>query len=201
MHNRVEQCVQPSAIVIHLTAMIIGFTSRTVYVSENDAEPGFDVFLLPIDLATVRTAEREHPMIFRVQEASSIAIVEPIGAVVNQHYDATFGTRDNIGDPIEEFFVLEALQDTIPPRITFIRNDLRPEDEECFTIRIFPVDVPGHHELFGCNEDDSGESSYFCQHTICIMDDDGRFAAFYNMANVNLMFQSHLLLHLWRQPT
>ena len=73
------------------------------------------------------------------------------------------------------FFVLEALEDTIPPLTTFIRDDRRPEDEECFTISIVPVDVLGRRELFACNEDDSGEGNYFCQHTICIMDDDGRF--------------------------
>ena len=159
----------------HLTAMIIGFTSRTVYVPEN-AQPGFDVWLLTIEVATVRTAERQHPMIFRVQGASSSAIVEPIGAVVDPLYDATFGTRDTIRDPIEVFIVLEALQDTISPLTTFIRDDLRPEDQECFTIRIIPVDVPGRRYLFTCNEDDSGATNYFCQAEICIENDDGRFA-------------------------
>ena len=183
--------------------MIIGFTTRTVCVPENNTEPGFDVWFLPIEVATLRTAEREHPMIFRVQEASSLAIVEPIGDVVNLLYDATFGTRDNIGDPIEVFFVLEALEDTVSPLATFIRDDRRPEDaKECFTIRIFPVDVPGRRELFTCNEDDVGADNYFCQHTICIEDDDGRFATFTNIANstfCNVMFQIHLLWHLWRR--
>ena len=179
MHNGVEPCVQPSAIVIHLAAMIIGFTTRTVYVPENNTYPGGDVWLLPIEVATVRTAEREHPMIIRVQETISLAIVEPIGYVVNLLYDATFGTRDTIGDPIDVFFVLDPLEDTIPPRTAFIRDDRRPEDEkECFTIRIIPVDVPGRREVFTCNEYDSGADNYFCEHTICIEDDDGRFATF-----------------------
>ena len=158
--------------------MIIGFTQRTQTVSESMVQLG-DVFLpLPIYVATMRTAEREYPMYFRVQEASSSAIVEPIGAVVNQLYDATFGTRDNIDYPIEVFFVLEALKDTIFPLTTFIRNDLRPEYEECFTIQIIPGDIPGNHVLFHCNEDDSGADNYLCEHTICIEDDDGRFATF-----------------------
>ena len=182
------------------TAMVIGFTERSLTVSEGIAPPWYDVFPLLIEVATLRTAEREHPMVFRIQEATSSAIVEPIGDAVNQLFDATFGTRDNIDDPIEELFVLEALEGIIPPRTTFIRNDLRPEDEECFTIRTFPVDIPGRRELFTCSEDDAGESSYFCHHTICIEDDDGRFAEFCK-ANVYPMFQSHLLLHLWRQPT
>ena len=169
--------------------MIIGFTTRTVCVPENNTEPGFDVWYLPIEVATLRTAEREHPMKFRVQEASS-SIVEPIGDVVNQLYDATFGTRNNVGDPIEVFFVLDPLQDTISPLTTFIRDDRRPENEECFTLRVFQVDVPGRRELFTCNEDDSGADNYFCQTEICIIDDDSMFLTFNTIANDHFIFRA-----------
>ena len=152
--------------------MIIGFTERRRTVSEGGALSGEDSFLLLIPLATLRTAEREHPMDIRLFGSS--AIVEPIGAVVNQLFDAIFGTRDNIHDPIEELFVLEALDDAVPSIITFIRDDLRPEDEDCFTLQVLPVDVSGRRELFTCNEDDSGAINYFCQTEICIKDDDGR---------------------------
>ena len=172
--------VQPSNfywfLCFHFTAMIIGFTSRTQIVPENIRD-GISNFPLSIDVATLRTAEREHPMMFRLQISSSTAIVEPIGAVVNPFYDATFGTRDSVYGPIIEEYDLLAGMDTITSLVTFIRNDRRPEEKTiCFTIRIFPVDVPGRHELFTCNEDDSGESSYFCEHTICIIDDDGKVA-------------------------
>ena len=153
--------------------MIIGFTQRRKTVSEGDALPGAESFQLPIPLATLRTAEREHPMDIRLFGSS--AIVEPIGGAVNPLYDATFGLRDYIDELIEEFFVLEALDDTIPPLTASIRDDLRPEDEECFTLRVLPVDVPGRRELFTCNEDDAGAINYFCQTEICIEDDDGRF--------------------------
>ena len=143
--------------------------------SETDAPPGADNFPIQINLATLRTAEREHPMNFRLQVSSSTAIVEPLTQVSNPLYDAVFGTRNNVGEPIQVFFVLEALIDTLPPRTAFIRDDLRPEDEECFTIRVFPVNVDGRRVLFSCNEDDYGEDNYFCQTEICIMDDDGRF--------------------------
>ena len=163
--------------------MIIGFTQRTQRVSESMALPVEESFPLPIHVATLRTAEREYSMIFRLQVSSSSAIVESIGGVVNQLYDARFGSRDNIDDPIEVFFVLEALQDTISPLTAFIRNDLRPEYEECFTIRILPRDFHGHHVYSDCNEDDSGATNYFCQTEICIEDDDGRFATFNNITN------------------
>ena len=176
--------------------MMIGFTERRRTVSEGGALSGYDIFPLPIPLATLRTAEREHPMFICL--FSSSAIVEPIGGVVNQFYDATFGTRDSIGDPIGHFFVLDALDDTIPSDTTFIRDDVRPEDEECFTIRVIPVDVSGRRELFTCNEDDSGAINYFCQTEICIEDDDGRFRVTCASDN-NYSFQGPLLLHLWRQ--
>ena len=83
-----------------------------------------------------------------------------------QHY--------SVGDPTGNLIILEALEDTIPSDTTFIRDDVRPEDEECFTIRVIPVDVSGRRELFTCNEDDSGAINYFCQTEICIEDDDGR---------------------------
>ena len=145
--------------------------------SEADAPPEADNFPIQINLATLRTAEREHPMNFRLQVSSSTAIVEPLTQVSNPLYDAVFGTRNNVGEPIQVFFVLEARIDTLPPLTTFIRDDVRPEDEECFTIRIFPVDVPGRRKLFACNEDDSGADNYGCEHTICIEDDDGRSAS------------------------
>ena len=67
--------------------MIIGFTERRRTVSEGDALPGEDTFQLPMPLATLRTAEREHPMDIRLFGSS--AIVEPIADVVNPLYDAT----------------------------------------------------------------------------------------------------------------
>ena len=151
--------------------MVIGFTERSQTVSESMAPPGADTIHLLLPLATLRRAERDHPLHLQSRAvSSSSAIVEPIGGVVNPLYDAVFGTRYDIHGPIEEIFVLESLDDAIPPRTTLIRNDFRPEDQECFTIRIFPVDVEGRRELFVCNED---ATNYFCEAKICIKDDDG----------------------------
>ena len=170
--------------------MVIGFTERSWTVSEGMAPPGFELFTILIEVTTLRTAEREHPTIFRVQEASSLAIVEPLGVVVDQFYDATFGSRNNIGDPIEEFFILDPLEDTIPPLTAFIRNDIRLEDQECFTIRVFPVDVPGRPELFMCNEDSVGATNYFCETEICIENDDGKWFLFITSHNYHSLFRS-----------
>ena len=155
-----------------LLAMIIGFTQRIRTVSEGQV-PGVDLFQLEIDVESVRTAEREHPMQFRLQESSTNATVEPLIAS-SPAFDATFGLRANLDDPIEETRDLDpGIRVVTPSLLTAIRNDLTPEDLECYTIRIFPVDVPGRRELFECNEDTAMADNYFCEHTICIEDNDG----------------------------
>ncbi|CAI8047960.1 hypothetical protein GBAR_LOCUS26512 [Geodia barretti] len=120
--------------------MIIGFTERILTVAEDEV-PGVDSFPLQINVASARTAEREHPMEFRLQEASTNATIEthiPSSPV----FDATFGLRENSDDPIEEHRNLEpGLLTVQPPLLTAIRNDFIPENKECYTIRIFPVDV------------------------------------------------------------
>ena len=160
--------------------MVIGFTQRVQTVCEDEALPGEDFFHIEIGVATLRTAEREHPMVFRLQSGGT-AIVEPRGSLENPLLDAVFGTRYSSYSeaPIQEEFYLERLVAIIPPLPVDIRNDLKPEDEECFTIRIFPVDVPGRRELFDCSEDEDGATNFFCETTICICDDDGMFVMQY----------------------
>ena len=182
--------------------MVIGFTQKIQTVCECD-DPTLELLPINIEVAATTTAERDHPMIFRLQSGGT-ATVEPIGSDENLFFDALFGTRAQPGAPIQEEFL--AVIQSLP---TDIRNDLRPEEEECFTIRIFPVDVPGRRELFSCNEDEdedgssgsgSGEANYFCATTICIEDDDGRVLTC--MLVQKLFFyiiQCHLRLHLLRQ--
>ena len=110
-------------------------------------------------------------MDFRLLESSTNATFTPASII----YDATFGVRVNLNYPIRESRDLLPGERTIsPPLQTDIRNDLIPEEIECYTIRIVPVDVPGRRELFTCYEDNAGADSYFCEHTICIEDDDGK---------------------------
>ena len=153
--------------------MIIGFTQRVRTVCECDAHEGDDLFSIHIEVATLRLAEREHPMVFRLQSGGR-ALVEPMNDIQNYLFDALFGVRVEAYDLIDEEFDLENLQATIPSPPAQIRNDLRPEDEEYFTIHIIPVDVSGRSELFSCNENDSGEDNYFCEIKIYIKDDDSK---------------------------
>ena len=123
--------------------MVIGFTQRMRTVSESDAPEEEGFFTIDIDVATLNPAETEHPMVFRVQESKSTAIVEPKDDLTNPLLDALFGSRSRYGYSIQEEFVPEYLQYTFPSLTAVIRDDSRPEDEECFTIGIFAVDVPG----------------------------------------------------------
>ena len=167
----IDGCDFPS---FSFPVMVIGFTQRIRTVSENSSFEGQDNFTIAIDIATLRVSEREQKMIFRL-ESGGTAIVEPFNNDTNAFLDALFGISDP-HDPLEESFSLEPLEDGISPLRVSIVADFRAEPEECFTIRLIPVDVPGRRELFSCNEDGSGEDNYFCETTICIEDFDGRFA-------------------------
>ena len=113
-------------------------------------------------------------MDFHLLESRTNATVESFLSASNM-FDARFGIRAHLDGPIRESRDLLPGERTIStPLLTVIRNDLIPEEIECYTIRIFPIDVPGRRELFTCNEDNAGADSYFCEHTICIEDDDGK---------------------------
>ena len=157
--------------------MVIGFSQRVRTVCECDALEGEDSIPIDIDVATQRLAEREHPMLFRLHVSTSTAIVDSRFDVTNPPLDFCFGIRLHPDGPIQEEFDLKPLVATIPPLRAEIIDDLVPEDEECFTIRIFPVDVPGRRELFDCNEDEDGTTEFFCETTICIIDNDGRLSS------------------------
>ena len=168
----IDDCEFPS---FSFPAMVIGFTQRIRTVSENSSFQEQNNFTINIDIATLRVSEREQQMIFRL-EPGGTAIVEPFNNDTNPLLDTLFGSRLGPDDPLEEFVSMEPLEDSIPsPRVTII-GDFRAEAEECFTIRLIPVNVPGRCELFSCNEDGSREDNYFCETTICIEDFNGRFA-------------------------
>ena len=160
-------------------AMIIGFATRSQTISEGDAPPGSDFNHLRIDVATERTSERIHTIVFRYLESASTAIVQSEAITIsnprfNPLFDALFG--NDLSDPIEEIVFLQPGSDEIQPRSTLVLNDFRSEEEECYTIGIEATDVGGR-ELFTCNKDVDMPDNFFCLHTICITNDDGRLMA------------------------
>ena len=187
-------CITKNAWFTFVAAMVIGFTQRIRTVSEGQ-EGAVDLFQLQIIVSSLRSAERVHPMLFRILETSTNATVETLTSASNI-FDAAFGLRDNLNDPIEESMDLFPGERTISPLLrTAIINDIIPEETECFTIGIFPVDIPGRREWFTCNEDSEGADSYFCEHTICIEDDDGKSIFYFYVKYFNGMKQNHLRWH------
>ena len=153
--------------------MVIGFTERRQTVSEGQV-PGVDEFPLQIDVATLRVSEREHRILYRVLSSGTADVVS-FEFRDNLDYDARFGSVQ--ADPIEQRDQLLPGRDSIIPLQTAIRNDFHPEDEECYSIQISPIDIPGLRELFTCDFVDTSSTppmSFFCEHTICIEDDDGK---------------------------
>ena len=135
--------------------------------------PDSDEFPLQIDVATLRVSEREHRMLYRVLSSSTATVVS-FEFRDNLDYDARFGAVQ--ADPIVQRDQLLPGRDFITPLPTAIRNDFVLEDEECYSIRLSPIDTPGLRELFICDFVDTSSTSpmsFFCEHTICIEDDDG----------------------------
>ena len=143
-------------------------TQRRQIVSESDVLPGDGFVRRQINVATLRQSEREYRMLYRLLSIGTATVL----AFFMGFEDARFGISD--GDSIEQWDYLPPGQSVITPLITFIRNDFIIEEEECFSIQISPRDTPGFRELFTCNDDSTNSTNYFCQHTICIEDDDGK---------------------------
>ena len=150
---------------------MIGFTQRVQTVSENAALPGHDTFQLYIDVTAGRMADREYSIIF-ILDQNTTAVVESLGPVFRADFDALFGVRVDPLEPLTEERILHE-GDTI----VNIRNDFLIEEEECFTINIFPFDF-NFLETFMCNDE---AESLFCSHTICIEDNDGMYVSVSNL--------------------
>ena len=158
----------------HPLAMIIGFAQRRQNVSENASCVMDGYVAVSINVSTLRTSNRTHTIVFRYQASSSTARVGTLTLQDDAEYDALFGARQNPpDDSIVEIRILSPGDNAIPSLTTYIQNDILPEDRECYTISIITTDVEGVRELFTCNEDESNPTDFFCDHTICIDDDDG----------------------------
>lgn len=153
--------------------MVIGFQDRNQTVSEGDGF-GSDLFPIEIVVHCLRKSERAYQVLFRLELESSTAIVEATNQVeFPSLYDAQFGNRDTPEDPIRDERILSIGGFFISPLTALIRNDLLPEETKRFSILITSPDVPGFRTNFDCNTDESGETNFFCLHTVYIEDDDG----------------------------
>ena len=157
-------------------AMIIGFVERRQTVSEGDGPPTADLSENFINVATLRVSEAEHTMLFQILPIGTANVASFLSSF-DLNFDALFGTTTE-GDPIEEREILLPGRSIIASRRIDIRKDFEIEDEECFSLRISPIAVPGQKDVFMCNDDETNSTDFFCVHTICIEDDDGKMAKY-----------------------
>ena len=147
--------------------MVIGFAIRNQTVSESQAPARMDRFPVIINIMSERASEIDYEVPLRHIENVGEATLEgqqPTTLV----FDAMFGN----GDPLEEIQLLVAGNQRLQIA-TFIINDFRAEDRECFSLRVVVIDLGlGVRRHFRCNDDGAGDD-FFCLHTICIIDDDG----------------------------
>ena len=117
---------------------------------------------------------RDYPVRIGVRTTNST--VEGLNVQFDSSYDVLFGTRLSMDDIITED--LTVTKGTFHSYFTaFVRQDFRSESLECFTLKISGLDVPGFREISACNDDHLRPTDYFCRHTVCIEDDDGKLPA------------------------
>ena len=157
----------------YMLDMVIGFAERYVCINESSPIEGQDIFSISINVTSQITSEQVYSVQFRLQEGTTNATIET-KIPSNPNFDASFGTRPSADGPIvDERDVAAGSQRLSTELITFVRNDFRAEELECFTIRIISPDLITSREIFSCNEDGQNANNFFCFLTICIQDDDG----------------------------
>ena len=155
--------------------MIIGFRTNRTTRREDFGE-------FHIDVHSKITSEVEYTIGFRHITVGAVATVETgdlFDLIFDEDFDARFGDRpnpNNARDPLETTRILEVGRlEPLRPLWTTIFSDLRDEGDECYIINIFIIDTvtSGGHVNYDCNENEDNPEDFFCDHTICILDDDG----------------------------
>ena len=108
------------------------------------------------------------------QTSSDQAIVEAFDEESVFRRDATFGSREIRDDPRSHLIVLRSLDrnetDVASLTITII-SDFLVEETECFDLSIYPI----NNDFMTYYFVSIGTAIVFGRHTICILDDDGKF--------------------------
>ena len=160
---------------LKLIAMIIGFSERRQTISESEE-------VAYINLAAMRVSERRHTMVLRLIQSSGSATVVPFEFDGNSTFDARFGVQ--VDDQIELIDILEPGATMMMLPHIVVMNDGEVEDEECFSIQVFALDEPGLRDVFYCYNDEDNQTSFFCQHTICIQDNSSKLGFFMSLGYI-----------------
>ena len=158
--------------------MIIGFIRREQNVSET-LRSGVAAYDIQVKIKSMLASEIDYELGVRVlgptqQTSSDQAIVEAFDEDPVFRHDAIFGSREIKNDPRSNLIVERKLNrhetDVASLTITII-SDFIPEETECFDLSIYPINTEFMTEYFVSND----TASFFEKHTICILDDDGKF--------------------------
>ena len=162
-------------VYIYSIDMVIGFSQRSQTVSESQAPPNSDRFMIPLDVRAMIISEKEFRVNFILLSASTDTEVQATDLVLKSP-DALFGTRHDADADITYTSDLTHLRTTLrAPLFAVIIDDFRPEGEESFTIEIRIPDS-GDRDNFECVTDGSvpPPGGFFCRQTVFIVDDDGQ---------------------------
>ena len=149
--------------------MILGFGERRQTVSEAEALLGEEFINRQIFITSSRISEVQYTVGVRYVIGGQ-PIIEPVDNPQNPQLDGFFGNREE--DTVNNLVYFERLHvatSRLPALTVTIRDDILPEEEECFELSIFPVN-PQEMINFMCNV--AGDE-FLCIHEICIEDDDG----------------------------
>ena len=141
--------------------MFIGYSQRRQTILEGDREH----FNISPMISVMRFSELDIPITISLDD-NSINTADIEGYL----YGITSILTDALFGPVE-YHILQAGTLGLGSVIITIVSNFHPEETlKCFTLRISSQNT----RHFRCNEDNSNPSDYFCLHTICIMDNDGR---------------------------
>ena len=135
-----------------------------------------------IDVHSNITSEVDYEIGFRHIKGrnptgATVETADILDPIFDSNFDARFGDRPNPNnrfDPLETVRTLEKGH-LVPsrPLFTTIFPDMCPEPDECYTVHIFIIDPYLHFSYFNCYDNEDNPEDFFCEHTVCILDDDG----------------------------
>ena len=132
-----------------------------------------------IDVHSRITSEVEYEIHFRHIQSRNL----PEATVETNHIshpmfrpfpDVLFGSRADPNNPLDPLEAQRTLEkgrlEPLGPRFATILSDLRVEPNECFSLYIL---TSGERTDFSCNDNADNPDDFFCDHTVCILDNDG----------------------------
>ena len=149
--------------------MIIGFRTSLTTINETFG-------IVTLDIHSKIISELDYDIGFRHIQGdnptdATVETDDSFDPIFNVNFDARFGDRanpNNLLDPLETSRILQRGHlEPLSPLRTTIFDDVRLELDECYSIYILTTGA------FSCNDNADNPDDFFCDHTICILNDDG----------------------------